>query len=45
MYYTLMSTKDLYNNRPEVKDTSEENEESAPVTKTNDFTHIFGGPF
>jgi len=25
--------------------TSEENEESAPVTKTNDFTHIFGGPF
>jgi hypothetical protein len=45
MYCTLMSTEDLCNNRPEVKETSEENEESASVTKTNDFTHIFGGPF
>jgi hypothetical protein len=32
-------------NRPKVKDTSDENEESAAVTKTNDFSLIFGGPF
>jgi hypothetical protein len=36
-----MSTEDLHNNRPDVKGTSEENEESAPVTKTNYFRLIF----